>query len=70
MDIPAQELHSVHWRKSTLSGDDASNCVEIADLPHGHRGIRDSKNPTAPALILTPTAWNTFITSVKNGHFD
>ncbi|MER6827656.1 DUF397 domain-containing protein [Streptosporangium sp. NPDC000563] len=70
MDDLTQQLHTAHWRKSTLSGHDASNCVEIAVLSHGNRGIRDSKNPTAPALILTPTAWNTFITGVKNGHFD
>ncbi|WP_440103427.1 DUF397 domain-containing protein [Streptosporangium sp. H16] len=67
MDDLTQQLHTAHWRKSTLSGHDASDCVEIADLSNGHRGVRDSKNPTAPALILTPHQWNTFITTIKNG---
>ncbi|MEV4379488.1 DUF397 domain-containing protein [Streptosporangium sp. NPDC049644] len=67
MDDLTQELHTAHWRKSTLSGDDASNCVEIANLSGNHRAIRDSKNPTGPALILTPAAWSTFAGSIKNG---
>lgn len=56
MDHLNQELHSANWRKSSLSGSDGSNCVEIANLSTNHRAIRDSKNPTAPALILTPTS--------------
>ncbi|MEU8121247.1 DUF397 domain-containing protein [Spirillospora sp. NPDC049024] len=40
------------WRKSTYSGGDEGNCVEIADL-HDHIGIRDSKNPAAGHLTLT-----------------
>ncbi|MER5621849.1 DUF397 domain-containing protein [Streptosporangium sp. NPDC002544] len=70
MDDLTQELPSAHWRKSTLSGGDGSNCVEIANLSNNHRGIRDSKNPTAPALILTPAAWAVFADSIKNGAFD
>ncbi|WP_326645410.1 DUF397 domain-containing protein [Streptosporangium sp. NBC_01755] len=70
MDDLIQELHSAHWRKSTLSGGDGSNCVEIANLSTNHRAIRDSKNPTAPALILTPYQWTTFITTIKNGDCD
>ncbi|MET8050414.1 DUF397 domain-containing protein [Streptosporangium sp. NPDC005286] len=70
MDDLTQELHHADWRKSTLSGGDGSNCVEIANLSNNHRAIRDSKNPTGPALILTPAAWATFADSIKNGDFD
>ncbi|WP_326829224.1 DUF397 domain-containing protein [Streptosporangium sp. NBC_01810] len=70
MDHLNQELHSANWRKSSLSGSDGSNCVEIANLSTNHRAIRDSKNPTAPALILTPHQWTTFITTIKNGDCD
>ncbi|MGC5015939.1 DUF397 domain-containing protein [Streptosporangium sp. DT93] len=66
MDDLTKELHSAHWRKSTLSGDDGSDCVEIANLSGNHRAIRDSKNPTGPALILTPTQWTAFLRHVKN----
>ncbi|WP_433368322.1 DUF397 domain-containing protein [Streptosporangium sp. CA-115845] len=70
MDDLTQELHTTHWRKSTLSGDDASNCVEIANLSNNHRAIRDSKNPTGPTLTLTPHQWTAFIATIKNGDCD
>ncbi|MEU4834809.1 DUF397 domain-containing protein [Streptosporangium sp. NPDC023615] len=70
MDDLTKELHSAHWRKSTLSGHDASNCVEIANLSGNHRAIRDSKNPTGPALILTPRQWSALLTHVKNDTID
>ncbi|MFI6452033.1 DUF397 domain-containing protein [Streptosporangium amethystogenes] len=70
MDDLTWELHYANWRKSTLSGGDGSNCVEIANLSNNHRAIRDSKNPTGPALILAPAAWATFVNSIKNGDCD
>ncbi|KAB2376946.1 DUF397 domain-containing protein [Actinomadura montaniterrae] len=42
----------VHWRKSTHSGADEGNCVEVADL-NGRVGVRDSKDPDAGHLTLT-----------------
>ncbi|MEV7007837.1 DUF397 domain-containing protein [Streptosporangium sp. NPDC051022] len=70
MDESFTELDTAVWRKSTLSGPDGGNCVEVARLPGGRRGVRDSKNPTAPALILTPAKWHTFVDGIKNGDFD
>ncbi|MFB4303311.1 DUF397 domain-containing protein [Actinomadura sp. NTSP31] len=46
------QLPRVHWRKSTHSGADEGNCIEVADL-EGHIGVRDSKNPAAGHLTLT-----------------
>ncbi|MEU8347814.1 protein of unknown function [Actinomadura meyerae] len=40
------------WRKSTHSGGNEGNCVEIADL-NSHIGIRDSKAPETEHLTLT-----------------
>ncbi|HEU5025831.1 MAG TPA: DUF397 domain-containing protein [Spirillospora sp.] len=40
------------WRKSTHSGADEGNCVEVADLD-GQVGVRDSKAPAAGHLTLT-----------------
>ncbi|MER6813757.1 DUF397 domain-containing protein [Spirillospora sp. NPDC000708] len=40
------------WRKSSYSGGDEGECVEVADL-NGHVGVRDSKNPDAGHLTLT-----------------
>jgi Domain of unknown function (DUF397) len=66
MDNLIQELGDVQWRKSTLSGGDGSNCVEVAKLSDGRRGVRDSKDRNGPALILTPHQWTTFLNSLKN----
>ncbi|GAA0271522.1 hypothetical protein GCM10009527_079930 [Actinomadura nitritigenes] len=41
-----------HWRKSSHSGGNEGNCVEVADL-NGHVGVRDSENPAAGHLTLT-----------------
>ncbi|GIJ23929.1 DUF397 domain-containing protein [Micromonospora lutea] len=56
------ELTGAHWRKSTRSSSNGGNCVEVADKLPGVVGVRDSKNPTGPALTFTPTAWRTFLT--------
>ncbi|HEX5494292.1 MAG TPA: DUF397 domain-containing protein [Mycobacteriales bacterium] len=56
------------WRKSSYSGGNGGQCVEVADLD-GTVGIRDSKNP-GPALTVLPAAWAAFLDSVRNGQFD
>jgi hypothetical protein len=68
MDGVTQELANAQWRKSTLSGDDGSNCVEVAHLSSGRRAVRDSKDRDRPALIFTPTEWTTFLDHVKTHH--
>ncbi|MFE0421473.1 DUF397 domain-containing protein [Streptomyces sp. NPDC058953] len=52
------------WFKSSYSNDSGGNCVEIADLPD-QIGIRDSKDPTGPVLLLTPKAFSSFINTTK-----
>ncbi|MBB4917014.1 DUF397 domain-containing protein [Streptosporangium saharense] len=64
---PAQ---SITWRKSSLSGANGDNCVEVTtDLP-GLVAVRDSKNPSGPALAFTPAQWRSFIGRVNTGAFD
>ncbi|MEO3827171.1 DUF397 domain-containing protein [Actinomadura sp. B10D3] len=48
----APDLSQSLWRKSTHSGGDEGNCVEIANL-NGRIAFRDSKNPAAGHLALT-----------------
>ncbi|WP_149262224.1 DUF397 domain-containing protein [Actinomadura sp. K4S16] len=43
--------NSTRWRKSTHSGGNEGECVELAEID-GHIGIRDSKNPAAGHLTL------------------
>lgn len=55
------------WFKSSYSDGEGLNCLEVADLTaHSAEGIgvRDSKNPQGPALLLTLPAWTAFLTSV------
>ncbi|WP_406239624.1 DUF397 domain-containing protein [Nocardia sp. NBC_01009] len=33
-------------------------------------GVRDSKNPTGPALIFTPAEWDAITASVQNSEFN
>ncbi|MFD6907595.1 DUF397 domain-containing protein [Streptomyces sp. NPDC060077] len=51
----------VAWRKSSYSTDEGPDCVEVATPDESHVFVRDSKNPTGPRLILTPTTWATFL---------
>jgi hypothetical protein len=55
----------LHWTKSSFSGSE-SNCVETAaGQLHGAVPVRDSKNPTGPALVLRDSAWAVFVDAVK-----
>ncbi|WP_280395538.1 DUF397 domain-containing protein [Nocardia brasiliensis] len=57
------------WFKSTYSGGN-DNCVEVRFFDGGRIGVRDSKNPTGPALIFTPAEWDAFTAGVNDGEFD
>ncbi|OWU99812.1 DUF397 domain-containing protein [Micromonospora wenchangensis] len=58
------DLSSAVWRKS-IHSNNGGNCVEVADDIPGVVGIRDSKDPSGPALTFAPRAWTRFLTSVK-----
>ncbi|MEV7970737.1 DUF397 domain-containing protein [Sphaerisporangium sp. NPDC088356] len=67
MDELTQELRAAKWAKSSRSGSNGGNCVEVAKLPGGRRGVRDSKNVAGPALVCTGSAWNAFTRTLKDG---
>lgn len=56
------DLSTAAWRKSSRSGGEGGNCVELAYLG----GVRDSKNPAT--VIKVDLTW--FIAAVKTGQFD
>ncbi|MFD9907035.1 DUF397 domain-containing protein [Streptomyces sp. NPDC059063] len=56
------------WFKSSYSDGTGQNCIEVADLtphPAGGVGIRDSKNPDGPALLLGLPAWKAFVAHAR-----
>ncbi|MEV5764238.1 DUF397 domain-containing protein [Micromonospora sp. NPDC049460] len=55
------DLSNARWRKATRSGASGGNCVEVADNLPGVVAVRDSKDPTGPALTFAPTAWRAFV---------
>lgn len=56
-------LTGIQWRKSSYSGDQGGNCVEVAELSrHAAVAVRDSKNPAdGPVLTLTSGAFASFL---------
>ncbi|MFW6723991.1 DUF397 domain-containing protein [Streptomyces sp. MAR4 CNY-716] len=56
------------WRKSSYSGDNGGDCIEVATAPTTVP-VRDSKDPDGPHLTFTPTAWDAFVAAVKREEF-
>ena len=63
------DLTRADWHKSTRSGPNCDNCVEVAFVDQAI-AVRDSKNPAGPALIFTEAEWDAFVGGAKDGEFD
>jgi len=63
----APDLRTAIWRRSSRSTDTA-NCVEVA-VAGSSVGVRDSKDPDGPVLVLPATSWTHFIAGVRSGGF-
>lgn len=55
------DLTEARWRKSSRSSGNGGDCVEVADNLPGVVGVRDSKDPTGPALVFGPASWRAFV---------
>ncbi|MGW5558190.1 DUF397 domain-containing protein [Micromonospora sp. NPDC003944] len=60
------DLTGAAWRKSTRSGDNGGNCVEVATNVPGMVAVRDSKDGDGPALRFEHRAWLTFIAAANS----
>lgn len=52
------------WRKSSYSGSQGDHCVELADLGKAV-GVRDSKDPDGPKLVLRRVEFATLVAALK-----
>lgn len=61
----ATELRNARWFKSSYSANNGS-CVEVAVLGDAI-AVRDSKDPSGPALRFTAGSWREFVAAVRHG---
>ena len=54
------------WRKSSYSGANNGNCVEVGNATRTVV-VRDSKDPAGSRLAVRPAAWRAFTSRVQTG---
>lgn len=54
------------WRKSSYSGTNGGNCVEVAHALSDVLVVRDSKDPDGGRLTVSPRAWEMLARRIKN----
>ncbi len=59
------DLSRANWRKSSHSGGNGGQCVEVARNLPDVVVVRDSKARQAGTLVFSRAAWAGFITSLK-----
>lgn len=57
---PATNAPALAWFKSSYSGGEGGECVEVATAP-GTVHVRDSKDKQGPQLSFTPEMWAGFV---------
>lgn len=58
--MSTQQVEDQGWFKSSYSGSDGGDCVEVAGRPDGVR-VRDSKAADRARLAVAPGAWSAFV---------
>ena len=64
------DLSRAAWRKSSYSGGNGGQCVEVATNLPGFVAIRDSKDPEGAKLLFTSGEWAAFIARARGGEFE
>ena len=68
LEVTADELTQLVWRKSTYSGAQGGECVEVATCPRVIH-VRDSKNTASAGLAIGTEAWSGFLRFAIDRHF-
>ena len=55
---------AIAWRKSSYSGNNGGDCVEVGDAAH-LIAVRDSKDPDGTRLAFGREAWAAFAAKAK-----
>ncbi|MEU7161444.1 DUF397 domain-containing protein [Streptomyces chrestomyceticus] len=66
--MPASDLGTEGWHKP-WSGPNGGTCLEVKPLADGY-AMRQSTDPTGPALVLTNAEMQAFVDYVKTGAAD
>jgi len=61
---------TMRWKKSSRSGTNGGNCVEVARVDSNTVALRDSKDPNGPVLRFTQAEWVAFLDGVAQREFD
>ncbi|MFC6079560.1 DUF397 domain-containing protein [Sphaerisporangium aureirubrum] len=61
------DLNAAQWRKSSRSGSNGAQCVEVADNLPGVVAVRDSKMSDSPLITVEPGEWRSFLSLLKVG---
>jgi hypothetical protein len=64
------DLTGAVWHKSTRSGGNGGDCVEVAINLPGIVAIRDTKDRAGAALVFSDSEWRAFLAGVRKGEFD
>jgi Domain of unknown function (DUF397) len=60
-------LDGLTWRKSSYSGSNGGNCIEVAAATRAV-AVRDSKDPHGPVLAFGSRDWQRFADQVRRTH--
>jgi hypothetical protein len=58
-------ISAPNWRKSSYSGNNGGDCVEVGRAP-GSVAVRDTKNRDGGVLAFSATAWRAFAATIKH----
>ncbi|PSL00246.1 uncharacterized protein DUF397 [Murinocardiopsis flavida] len=57
---------NTQWHKSSYSGSDGGNCVEVAEFP-SEIAVRDTQNREAGHITVPSAQWAAVVAAAKSG---